>query len=95
MESLSFKATNAPFAPGIAKMRVEIPEHWAPSPDKFFKLNFDGASKWNLGKTLGAIRDHNSEIIQMFYGSLGLDSNNAVELEGLVEGLGIADKRSL
>ena len=31
----------------------------------------------------------------MFYGSLGLDSNNSVKLEVLVGGIGIADRKRL
>ena len=78
-------------------MRVASPLHWEPPLDNVFKLNFDGASKGNPGKAGygGAIKYHNGNITLLFYGSIGLESNNVVELEGMVVGLIITNKMNL
>ena len=66
-------------------------------PEKVFKLNFDSASKGNPGKSGfdGVIRDHNEEIIHLFYDNMGLDSNNAAEPEGMVVGVTIVVRRNI
>ena len=70
-------------------MCIASPLQWDSPPVVVFKMNFDGGSKGNPGKVGfdGVIRDHNGEIIHLFYDNMGLDSNNATELEGMVVGL--------
>ena len=52
-------------------------------------LNFDGAAKGNSGPAGfgGAVRNHEGQMLGIFWGDLGYSSNNLAELEGLVQGL--------
>lgn len=61
-----------------------------------FQLNFDGASKGNPGKAGygGVFRDHYGTHQVIFLGSKGWDSNNSTELEGLWQGLTLAQDKS-
>jgi len=70
--------------------------HWTPPPFNMFQLNFDGASKGNPGKVGygGVFRDHESNPQCIFMGSIGWDTNNSAELEGLWRGLKIAHEKS-
>ena len=43
----------------------------------------------------GAIRHHKGEIIHIFYGNMGLNSNNSIELEGMVASLMIVDRNNI
>ena len=54
-----------------------------------FKLNVDGAAKGNPGPNGygGAIRNSKGDIISLFSGSIGSNTNNMAELEGLMNGL--------
>ena len=54
-----------------------------------FKLNFDEASKRNRGPIGlgGAIHNNEGKILGVFWGSLGITTNNVVEMEGLSIGL--------
>eukprot|EP00253_Pinus_taeda_P034383 PITA_34383 len=72
----------------------DIPSHWSPPPPNSFMLNFDGASKGNPGATGygGVIRDHTGQVLKVFFGSIGWNTNNVAELEGLWQGLNIAQK---
>eukprot|EP00253_Pinus_taeda_P030654 PITA_30654 len=72
----------------------DIPSHWSPPPPNSFMLNFDGASKGNPGATGygGVIRDHTRQVLKVFFGSIGWNTNNVAELEGLWQGLNIAQK---
>ena len=69
-----------------------IPYHWFPPPIGFLKLNFDGASKGNPGPAGfgGVLKNNTVEIIHLYYGTIGHDSNNATELSGLLHGLRIS-----
>ena len=62
-----------------------------------FKLNFDGASKGNLGRAGfgGAIRNNQGNIINLFYGNSGFNSNNAAELDGLIARLTLVKQKGL
>jgi hypothetical protein len=53
--------------------------NWKPPPEGSLKLNFDGASKGNPGRTGtgGVIRDSQGKIIRLYTGSLGNSTNNA------------------
>ena len=57
-----------------------------------FKLNFDGASKENPGPTgFGrAIRDSEGNMVGLCWGYIGKNSNNVVELKGLLASLAMA-----
>jgi len=56
------------------------------------QLNFDGAFKGNLGKAGygGVFRDHKVIPLLTFIGSIGWITNNSAELEGLWQGLLLA-----
>ena len=68
---------------------IQSSDLWIPPPTGFLKLNFDGASKGNPRKSGYGfiIRDHRGEMLSFGYGFLGIYSNNAVELEGLIQGI--------
>ena len=65
------------------------PDCWNPPPKGFLKLNFDGASKGNPGKVgYGFIlRNNKGKMLGYGYGFLGIESGNAGEIEGLIQGL--------
>ena len=64
---------------------------WLPPPPGIFKLNFDGASKGNLGRAGygGIFRTSLGQVHLIFFGCLGWDTNNSVELEGLWQGFNL------
>eukprot|EP00253_Pinus_taeda_P002560 PITA_02560 len=70
---------------------------WTPPPINAYKLNFDGASKGNPGQAGfgGIIRDSKGSPVQIYFGNIGWDTNNAAELEGLWQGLSIARELNL
>eukprot|EP00253_Pinus_taeda_P024057 PITA_24057 len=72
----------------------DIPSHWSPPPPNSFMLNFDGASKGNPGETGygGAVRNPQGQVLKVFFGSIGWNTNNVAKLEGLWKGLNIAQK---
>ena len=53
-----------------------------------FKINFDGATKGNTvaSRYGGFYRNVVEEILKLYFGYIGNDTNNSVELEGLVQG---------
>ena len=59
-------------------------------------MNFDSASKGNLGEvgSRGIFRDHKGNPLLIFFGSIGWDSNNSAELEGLWKGLCLAQQHN-
>ena len=63
-----------------------------PPPAGILKLNFHGASKGNLGEAGygGIFRDHRGHPMLIYYGSIGWDTNNSAELEGLWQGMQLA-----
>lgn len=75
-------------------MQGSEPNIWLPPPINMFQLNFDGASKGNPGKAgYGeVIRDHMGNPQCIYLGSIGWDTNNSAELEGLWRGLKLAQK---
>eukprot|EP00253_Pinus_taeda_P017519 PITA_17519 len=66
--------------------------NWTPPPKNTYLLNFDGASKGNPGITGygGVIRNSQGIPLKFYFGSIGWNTNNAAELEGLWQGLQIA-----
>ena len=62
--------------------RVESPNSWSPPPRLVFKLNFDGEARGNPSDEGYARVYRNSfgEIIQVYYGSLEMDTNKFAEL---------------
>ncbi|GLJ53797.1 hypothetical protein SUGI_1148150 [Cryptomeria japonica] len=70
---------------------------WKPPPTGWVKLNFDGASKGNLGRArFGAlIRNDCGRIICSVAGPYGTTSNNEVELKGLEEGLAMCVEKGM
>ena len=52
-------------------------------------LNFDGASRGNLDSADfgGLCHNHDGRITMVFLGSIGMDTNNSTELEGIICGL--------
>lgn len=70
---------------------------WIPPPSGMVKLNFDGASKGNPGLAGygGVFRNHTGIPILIFMGSIGWDTNNSAELEGLWRGIILAHRQKL
>lgn len=79
---------------GKTPAKSKTPEKWLPPSSHMFQLNFDGASKGNPGKAGfgGIFRDHKGAPLLTFLGSNGWDTNNSIELEGLWQGLLLAQK---
>lgn len=78
----------------ISSKQKDIPAIWSPPPINTFILNFDGASKGNPRSTGygGVVRNHEGQVRKVFFGSMGWNTNNVAELEGLWKGLNIAQK---
>ena len=59
-------------------------------------MNFDGASKGNPGAAGfgGIFRNLAGTPLEVFFVSIGWDSNNSVELEGLQQGLCLAQEHN-
>ncbi|GLJ11003.1 hypothetical protein SUGI_0140120 [Cryptomeria japonica] len=62
---------------------------WTPPTSGNFKINFNGASRGNLGKSgYGAIiRNEFGNFVGANYDPLGINTNNMVEMTGLLAGL--------
>ena len=70
-------------------MPVSSLKSWSAPLFGSFKLNVDGTAKGNLGP-IGygdAIRNLKGDIINLFWGSIGSNTNNMAELEALINGL--------
>jgi ribonuclease HI len=69
----------------------------APPPEGFHKVNFDGASKGNPGHSgYGAvIRNNISQIQNHITKNLEYDTNNFIEVWGLIKGVQLALDQSL
>eukprot|EP00253_Pinus_taeda_P003713 PITA_03713 len=83
----------APRAPQASSTIQQVsPSRWTPPRLNTYMLNFDGASKGNPGNTGygGAIRNSQGQPVKIYYGSIGWNTNNAAELEGLWRGLNLA-----
>jgi len=68
------------------------PSSWSPPPPGLMKINFDGASKGNLGPTKygGMFMDVDGKILKVYYGFMGTNSNNVEKLRALIQGLQVA-----
>ena len=55
------------------------PNIWFSPPPQVFKLNFNGASRGNLGPDGfgGLCCNHDGRIMMVFLGSIGMDTNNS------------------
>ncbi|XP_059073499.1 uncharacterized protein LOC131874235 [Cryptomeria japonica] len=73
----------------MEKKQNRTSEVWIPPKTGNFKMNFDGASRGNPGKSgYGAIiRNEFGNFVGAKYGSLGINTNNMAELVGLLVGL--------
>ena len=71
------------------------PDTWDTPLENMYKLNFDGASKGNPGPTGfgGAIRNSEGNLVGLYWGYMGMNSNNVAELRGLLEGLTMATQK--
>eukprot|EP00253_Pinus_taeda_P008595 PITA_08595 len=80
--------------PNNSNTQKDISSIWSPPPINTFILNFDGASKGNPGSTGygGAVKNHEGQVLKVFFGSIGWNTNNVAELEGLWKGLNITQK---
>ena len=70
-------------------VQFSSPLLWIPPPAGSFKLNIDGAAKGNPGPAGygGVIRNSGGFILSLFWGSIGSNTNNMAELEGLINEL--------
>eukprot|EP00253_Pinus_taeda_P002060 PITA_02060 len=86
---------NSALATSVTKVAKTI-TNWSPPPKNTYILNFDGASKGNPGITGygGIIRNSQGNSLKIYFGSIGWNTNNAAELEGLWQGLQIAQLQS-
>lgn len=77
---------------GKTPAKSRTPDKWLPPPCHMIQLNFDGASEGNLRKTRfgGIFRYHKGALLLSYLGSSGWDTNNSAELEGLWQGLLLA-----
>jgi ribonuclease HI len=78
--------------------QLQVGEHnWKLPPEGSLKLNFDGASKGNLGRTGtgGVIRDSQGKIIPLYTGSLGNSTNNTAEFGALETDLEILHQEGM
>lgn len=76
---------------------VSSPNCWLIPPEGWLKLNFDGASKGNLGPTGfgGVIHNLQGIILWAYWGQLGWDINNVAELEGMIHGLMLLEHHAM
>jgi len=74
-----------------------IKDTWSAPPEHSYKLNFDGDSKGNPGKAgfVGILRNHEGTPLQIYFRSLGWDTNNSAEIKGLWQGLLLARNLNL
>ena len=77
---------------GEANKTHLILEIWEPPSDSMYKLNFDRASKGNPDPAgyRGAIHNSKGQLVGLYWGYIGMNSNNVAELRGLLEGLTMA-----
>jgi hypothetical protein len=68
---------------------VNNPINWKKPPLVFFKINFYGASKGNMGPVgfFVVFRDHQGLILNIIVGNMGHDTNNIVNLWDLIRGI--------
>eukprot|EP00253_Pinus_taeda_P036591 PITA_36591 len=88
-----FQITSLKSAQGTSvTKRKKTLTNWTHPPNNTYLLNFDGASKGNPGITGygGVIRNSQGIPLKVYFGSIGWNTNNAAELEGLWQGLQIA-----
>jgi hypothetical protein len=78
-----------PTSPSTSVSRNPSPTHWEAPHSRYHKLNFDGASKGNPGPVGYGVAIHNNkgEILHIIAGNLGHNTNNPVEIWGLLYGL--------
>eukprot|EP00253_Pinus_taeda_P023835 PITA_23835 len=76
-----------------SSIHTDSPQFWSPPATHSYKLNFDGAAKENPGLASygGIFRDVVGSTLHIYHGSLGRDTNNVVEFEGLWKGISIAE----
>jgi len=74
-------------------IRTASSHHWSPPASYSYKLNFDGATKGNPGLVGygGIFRNNVGSTLHIYHGSLGKDTKNAAELEGLWKGIYIEE----
>lgn len=77
---------------GLSSLVKRRMAKWRPPPKFAFKLNFDGASKGNPGRSgIGTIIFyHSSKIIKVVGKYIGEGSNNVAEFQALSFGLDLA-----
>ena len=70
-------------------MQVSSTLSWLPPPEGTFKLNIDGVAKGNPSPAGygGVIHNSGGIILSLFWGSIGSNTDNMAELEGLINNL--------
>jgi hypothetical protein len=92
---LNFPPSLSVPSPGLTSKTS--PSHWEAPQRGFYKINFDGASKGNPGPAGygAAIHNNKGEILHITARNLGHNTNNAVEIWGLLKGLQAAKEQGL
>lgn len=69
------------------------PLNWSPPVSNSYKLNFDGVAKGNPCPASygGVFRNEMGTVLHNYHGTIGNDTNNATELEGLWKEICIAE----
>ena len=75
-----------PFQTKAARRISESSETWTCPPKGIIKMNFDGASKGNPGRAGfgGCFRNYKGDLLGIFWGFIGEETNNVAEVEGLL-----------
>ena len=76
------------FRSKVKLCRPVSPSLQSPPPTRVFKINFNGAARGNLGPAgYGCVcRDTNGKVLTIYLAAIGSDTNNSMELEGLIGG---------
>eukprot|EP00253_Pinus_taeda_P006750 PITA_06750 len=97
LRSFRLEGSDYNSGPQHSSPQPSLRESWQCPPDGGLKLNFDGASRGNLGSVGigGVIRNQKGDILHIYYRALGESTNNEMEFAALEHGLRVAKSRNL